>query len=466
MKRNNKHIFTILVVMLLVFFILLINVFYIAIFKIHFNSKTNIEEYSTNVGLYTDVLVAKRGTIYDSKKNILAEDVVTYKIIANLDKKRFNINGDPAHVADPLKTAKELATILNEDEETLYNYLNQDNVIQVELGIAGKNLSWQIKEEIEKLNLPGISFLKMISRRYPEGDFASYMVGYALYNEPTQTIVGEMGIESIFDDSLTGINGYRKYQASKGSNIMIPGTDVEILEDYHGNDIYLTINKDIQILLEKTLEDATQQIKPDKIWAALMEVKTGKILAMSSKPSFNPENPEIENYINLNTRYIFEPGSTFKSFTYAAAIDANVYPNEMFDSSIFYFDVVDGVVKRSKTKTSYGEIRNAGGVNYGNISFDAGFAYSSNVGIAELLTNHLKPAVLKEYIEKFGFLKEVGFDGYSEEKGSIQFDHPIEHFNVGFGQGISVSTIQMLQAYSAFYKLFLIIINKTNDFLP
>ncbi len=451
MKRNNSHIFLIFIAMFLVFSILLVNTFYISLFKIHYNSKTDIEKYSKNVGLYTDVLVAKRGTIYDSKKNVLAEDITTYKIIANLDKNRFKINGEPAHVVDPLTTARELAKILNGNETTFYTQLSKENVIQVELGVAGKNISWQKKEAIDQLNLPGISFVKTVSRRYPEGNFASYMIGFARYQEASDNIVGEMGIESIYNDILTGTNGYRRYQASKGSNIMIPGSQVELVEDIYGSDIYLTLNKDLQLLLEETLDKIITDKKASQAWAGLMELKTGRILAMSSRPGFNPESPNIQNYINLNTRYLFEPGSTFKVFTYAAAIDQGVYPSTTFDSRAFYFDVKNGVPVRTTSKTIHGDVRNALGLSWGNLSFDDGFIFSSNVAIAELLTNYLKPAVFKKYIEDFGFLKKVDFDGYSEEKGNIQFNYPIEQFNVGFGQGISVTTIQMLQAYSAFF---------------
>lgn len=451
MKRHNWHVLLIFGVITLIMALLLVNIFYIIVFKTHFNSHTDIEKYSKNVGQYTEILQAKRGTIYDSQQHPLALDVTSYKIIANLDKQRFNYAGEPAHVVDPVFTAQQLAQYLKASEQTLIGYLSRTDALQVELGVAGKDLTAQTKEQINQLNLPGISFVKTVSRRYPEGDFASYMLGFARYQETKQTIIGEMGLESIFNQTLLGTNGYRKYPASKGTNIMLPGAQVETNPEISGQDIYLTLNYAAQNWLETALAKTMVEKNASHAWGGLMELSTGRILAMSSYPSFNPELVNLSDYVNYNTRYLFEPGSTFKAFTYAAALDAGVYPTAKYDSSIFYIDVVDGVMKRALKRTKHGAISNALSNSWGMLTFDDGFVLSSNVAIAELLTNYLKPATFRQYLNDFGFFQPVGFDGYTENAGSLQFNYPIEQINVGFGQGVMVTTLQMLQAYSAFF---------------
>lgn len=451
-KRSNRKLFSLFTIITLVMALITLNIVYIVVMKTHLRSQTNIEAYSNGVSTKIDVLKANRGTIYDSKNNVLANDTVRYKIIANLNKERLTPGGKPAYVVDPKATAEALAPIIKEDSQTLYGFLTVPDVNQVELGLAGKNLSLEAKQKIEALKLPGIEFEETVARMYPEGIFASHLIGYARYHDDQKALVGEMGIESIYNEELTGKNGYKKYQASKGTSIVLPGSRVEIEEAHAGNDIYLTLDSTAQHLLEEAMSKTMTEKKASKVWGALMEVKTGKILAMGNYPSFNPELVDIQEYLNLNTRYLYEPGSTMKAFLYAAAIDAGVYPEgKTFDSRTFKMGIKNGEPIRVTGDNYSSLIDNASKKSWGQLTFDEGFMYSSNVAIAELLSNYLKTSTYREYLDKFGFFKEVGFDRYTEQAGMVQYNYPVEKINAGFGQGIYVTAIQMLQGYSAFF---------------
>jgi len=200
----------------------------------------------------------KRGTIYDVESNVLAHNVTSYTLIAYLDPNRSNkkqIN----HVKDIESTAKALAPILNADEKKLKDPLEKgkkEKKYQIELGNAGKNITEMKKSEIEKLNLPGIDFTENYKRYYPNGDFASYILGYAKTNESKDkngklltSIDGELGIEAKFDEILKGTDGYLQYQQDR-FGYKIPDTKETRIDALDGSNIYLTLDSNIQRFVE------------------------------------------------------------------------------------------------------------------------------------------------------------------------------------------------------------------------
>ena len=168
----------------------------------------NLKELASKRTTTTEILTAKRGSIYTSNGDALAQNVSSYKLIAYLDSKRTTNKDKPQHVVDKEKTAEALAPILDMTKEEVLGYLSKENVYQTEFGTKGRGLSELTKNKIEALNLPGIDFIESFKRYYPKGDFASYTVGYAksTTNEETgeETISGEMGIEKYYDKILKG----------------------------------------------------------------------------------------------------------------------------------------------------------------------------------------------------------------------------------------------------------------------
>lgn len=448
MKQSIK-LTTFLIMIILTLVVLVTNVFSVSVPGYHVYTQKNIKEAANSFDIQTSTLRARRGNILDSSGNIIASDSQTYDLVAILSKNRVGINNVPAYVVDKDLTAQQIAPIINMDVERFRNILEQDKY-QVEFGLLGRNLSLSQKEAIDALKLPGIEFIKTYKRQYPLGNFSSNLIGFSNYDQEKQLTYGHMGIEKNFNKELIGTNGQRIYQKDYHGYIIDDKT-IQETPAINGADVHLTLDQSIQEALEISFTQAKEQYPDtDNYFGAVMEVKTGKVVAWSQSPSFDPNRPPQEIvYFNYGVDGSFEPGSTFKSFTYAAAIDSGNYSDEeLFDTKPFYIGYEDGKIFRSPTPTRHGFVSNAAGWNKGMFNFADGFKESSNVGTAELVSK-MGTDVWKSYIESFGFSKEVTTDRLTSSKGQYRLNKPIEVINTSFGQGITVNVLQMLQAYSA-----------------
>ena len=192
MRQSNRMILLILATILLISGLVTANVFLVAVVKVHARSGTDLTDYVSASNVHRTVQQARRGYILDRNGTIIAQDNVTYNIIAILDKNRQSRKGEIAYVDDPLATARALAPILGMEESTLYGYLTK-NAKQVELGSKGRNLPRETKEAIEALDLNGIEFVQTTKRSYPLGTFASYLIGFAQADDDGE-VSGRMGI--------------------------------------------------------------------------------------------------------------------------------------------------------------------------------------------------------------------------------------------------------------------------------
>ena len=404
---------------------------------------TNLQALAAKRTTKTDIIKAERGNIYTVEGEVLAQNVSSYKLIAYLSPSRTTDENNPQHVVDKEKTAELLAPILGISKEEILGYLNKEGLYQTEFGTVGNGLTELTKEKIEALNLPGLDFEESSKRYYPKGDFLSYTIGYAKEDtevgsdgEEETTMVGEMGIEKYYDSTLKGKDGYTTYQKDlKGYKIA--GTKEISEEAVDGKDIYLTINNNIQFFVEQALDKA--EANYDYEWFTIMiaDAKTGAILAASDSPSFDPNVRNITNYLDLNVALPYEPGSTMKIFTYMAAMENGVYNgSETYHSGTY--TTSDGTV--------IGDWNRAG---WGDITFDRGFALSSNVGVINLIARHMSASMLRNYFEKLGFGQKTGIELPNEATGEIDFKYETEIFNAGFGQGITTTPVQNIQALTA-----------------
>ena len=400
----------------------------------------NLKELASKRTTTTEILTAKRGSIYTSNGDALAQNVSSYKLIAYLSARRTTNEDDPQHVVDKEKTAEALAPILDMTKEEVLGYLSKENVYQTEFGTKGRGLSELTKNKIEALNLPGIDFIESFKRYYPKGDFASYTVGYAksTTNEETgeETITGEMGIEKYYDKILKGEDGYVQYQKDL-QGYKIADTNEVRKEASQGKDIYLTIDSQIQFFVEQALNNA--DIDYDWEWfnITIMDAKTGAILATATTPSFDPNIRNITNYLDPTISSPYEPGSTMKTFTYMAAMENGVYNGqETYLSGVY--TTTDG--------TQIGDWDRNG---WGVITFDKGYAMSSNVGVINLINRHMSSAMLREYFKKLGFGRKTGITLPNEEAGKLDFKYETEIYNAGFGQGITTTPIQNVKAMTS-----------------
>lgn len=402
----------------------------------------NIQDFASKRNTYSTVLTAKRGTIYDSEGNTLALNVYSYTVIAYLSSSRTTDPSNPQNVVDVQMTAEKLSPILGMDVDTLVSLMSQDKY-QVELGPGGRNITELKKEEIEKLDLPGIDFVESSKRFYPNGDFASYVIGYAKANEHTEddgttttSIDGELGIEEGYDEALKGTDGYLSYQQD-ANGYQIPETEETRVDAKDGEDIYLTINAGIQRFLEEAMDTAEANYKYDWLQVHIMDAKTGDILASAVSPSFDPNTRDITNYNNDLTSVLIEPGSVMKTFTYMCAMEKGTY---------------DGTKTFQSGTITVGDtyIKDWNNVGWGTISYDYGYVQSSNVGITNMLLTDkfIDKDDLKECLTKYGFGQTTGIELPQEASGKIEFNYPIEVATAGFGQGIYVTPLQIMQGYS------------------
>lgn len=392
--------------------------------------------------LRSEEIEAKRGTIYDQKGKIIAEDTASYTLIAILDEKVTNNPKFPKHVNDPRRVAKELSKHIELRESEIYELLTKDGRFQTEFGPAGRNISFHKKEEIEALKLPGIIFTKDTKRSYPNGVFASNLIGYAQreqHEDGTSEIVGKMGIEKKYDKLLGGKNGKIAYESDLWG-YLLPNSNKVVEEAKDGKDIHLTIDKQIQSFLEDTINKVDKQYQPERIMAIVADPKTGRILAMSQRPTFHPVTRAgiKDAWKNELIESDFEPGSPMKIFSLASAIEEGVYhPNATFESGRYKVPHTQNIIRDHNE-----------GRGWGKITYAEGVQRSSNVAFAKLLES-MGMETYRDYLKKFQFGQSTNSGLPHEASGKILYKYPIEKVTTAIGQGSTVTGMQMIQAMTA-----------------
>ena len=399
----------------------------------------NLQAMSESITTVERTLLANRGEIFDVNGEKLATTVNSYNVIAYLDESRTTDPDNPRHVVDKEATAAALAPLLGMSEERILELLNKD-LYQTQLGPGGNDITEVLKNAIEALELPGISFESNSKKRYyRNSSFASYIIGYAKKNEEGK-LVGELGIEGYFDDVLSGTDGYTQYLKYTSSNYQIPNTPEKTEKAIDGSDIYLTIDFDIQKLAENAVSTYADEYNTEWEIITVMDATTGAIVASATSPNFDPNDTNtITSYMNPLVSYQYEPGSVMKIFSFAAAIEEGLYDgDETYMSGSIQID----------SQTTVNDAEKGG---WGEISFDTGFANSSNVAATILAFRMLEDGEQKlpDYYAELGFGKKTGIELANEAVGDIGIVYKSELSNASFGQGVSVTPIQMLQALSS-----------------
>lgn len=409
----------------------------------------------------SSIIKAKRGTIYDRNGQPIAEDATSYSLYAEIGKDYIGLNNkelfvheeDHDKIADIFEkhagikkevTLKQLSKKVKKNSNGMYYG-------STEFGSKGKNLSLETKKKIEKdldkEKITGIYFTEHPDRMYPNGQYASYIVGYAQpekADEADSKITGKngMGIEKAYDEILKGEDGFKYFQKdSKGNEL--PGSVIVDKEAVDGKDIYTTLDSNLQLRLEEVMDDVFKNSTPDDITAMLMDAKTGDILAASQRPTFDPQTkqglyeekdkPEPV-WQNLLIQTPFEPGSTMKVFTVASAIDSgNLNENETFNSG--KIQVYDATINDWKPEGK------------GALTYRQALSWSSNVGM--VLLEQKMGTTWQEYLHKFGFGKSTKSGLPFEEPGTIRDKNPVDTAMSSFGQAIGVTNFQMMQGFTA-----------------
>ncbi|MBR2563605.1 MAG: stage V sporulation protein D [Paenibacillus sp.] len=369
---------------------------------------------------------AKRGEILDRNGTSLAYNVTTPTIMAI-----------PAQVKEAETTAKSLAPLLGMTEEKLLATIKKRELI-VRLQPGGRKITMEKAQRIRDLKLPGIVVAEDNKRFYPYDDLAAHILGFTGIDNQ-----GLTGVEKRYDDKLNGLNGSVSYLSDAAGRLM-PGSSEKYVEPKDGLNLKLTIDKSIQSIMERELDQAMVKFQANSALAIAMNPKTGEILGMSSRPGYEPADyqqypSEIYNR-NLPIWMTYEPGSTFKIITLAAALEekkVNLQQDQFFDPG---FVEVGGARLRCWKK---------GG--HGSQTFLQVVENSCNPGFVAL-GQKLGKESLFSYIRNFGFGTKTGIDLSGEASGILfKLDNvgPVELATTAFGQGVSVTPIQQVAAVSA-----------------
>ncbi len=419
-KNINKRIKIILLLFGFILLMVIFKVFYVQVFDYKKLSNLASDLWSRNLPIE-----ASRGKILDRNGIVLADNVTTTSLVLV-----------PNQIKNKREVTKELAKILNVSYNEMKKHVFKNTSIE-RVHPLGRRLSYEVADKIEALKFDGVYLLKEAKRYYPYKTLLAHVLGYVGIDNQ-----GLSGLELQYDKYLTGEAGAIKYFSdAKGNKLTL--SDVYV-KPQDGMDLQLTIDINIQKSVERELDNVVNMMNPDMALAVVMNPKTGEVLAMSSRPTFDPNN--YKNYSsevlsrNLPIWASYEPGSTQKIITTAASIEEKVidiYNEHFFDSGGV---TVDGARIRCWK---------AGG--HGDQTFLQVLQNSCNPGFV-LMGERLGKEKLFSYLDLFGFGQKTGIDLNGEGKGIIfplSRVGNVELATTAFGQGISVTPIQQITAISA-----------------
>ena len=368
---------------------------------------------------------ADRGEIYDRNGKVLATNLTTTSLVVI-----------PNQIKNKEEVAKALSEILNSDYEDMLEHVSKKTSIE-RIHPEGRQLSYDIASQIDELGFDGVYLVKESKRYYPYGNVLSHVLGYVGIDNQ-----GLSGLELTYDEYLTGKDGAINYFSDgKGNRLEIS----EVYEEpQDGMNLQLTIDLDIQLAAERELDNVMSKYTPEHTLIMAMDPDTGEILAMASRPNFDPNNYQDYDTETINRNLpiwmTYEPGSTFKIMTLTSSIEektVNLFEDTYYDSGSIH---VEGATIHCWKSGGHGA------QTYLNVVEN-----SCNPGFVTL-GQKLGTQTLMSYITKFGFGEKTGIDLNGESSGilfSIDKMGPVELATTSFGQGISVTPIQQVTAVSA-----------------
>ncbi|MGV3029447.1 penicillin-binding protein PBP2X [Streptococcus suis] len=394
---------------------------------------------------------ARRGTIYDRLGFPIAEDSTTYTVYAVVDKNYVSASNEILYVESSQfsKVASIFKNFLDIDEEYALKQLKQPELSHIYFGAKGKNISYNtmmtISQEMEAAGIKGIKFNMSPGRMYPNGNFASIFLGLATPDENedgSYSLSGKTGMEYYLNSILAGQDGKIIYEKDNKGRIL-PGTEDIRVRPVDGQDVYTTLSADLQRSLETNMDIFFDKTKGKYASATLVSAKTGEILAVTQRPSYDADTKEglaDKDLLQYSLLYqaTMEPGSTIKVMTLASAIDSNVFdPNQMLVNN--GYTIADATVNDWTVN---------GGESAVSLNMAQAFALSSNVGMI-MLEQKMGNEKWLDYLAKFRFGYPTRFGMGSESAGLLPGDNIVTITMSSFGQGISATQVQMLRAFSA-----------------
>lgn len=416
----ESRILIVFLVVVILFVLVIIKIFYIQVIDYDRLNDLANDLWSRNLPITAD-----RGKITDRNGVVLADNITTTSLVVV-----------PNQIEDKESVAASLANILTADYDDMLAHLNKKTSIE-RIHPEGRQLSYEIADKINELNYDGVYLLKESKRYYPHGTMLSHVLGYVGIDNQ-----GLSGIESYYDEYLSGRDGMIKYYSDgKGKRI---DKSSSYTSPQEGLTINLTIDINIQTIIERELDNAVAKYNPEQALIVAANPKTGEILGMASRPNFDPNNykdykTEVINR-NLPIFNTYEPGSTFKVISLSSAIEEkkiNLFEDHYYDTGSI--NVEGARIKCWK----------AGG--HGAETYLDVVKNSCNPGFV-IMGEKLGKETLMKYIKEFGFGEKTGIDLSGEENGilfKVEDMGPVETATTAFGQGVSVTPIQQVMGVSA-----------------
>lgn len=407
-------------VVLAVLIMIVLRVFYIQVFQYEKLNSLAESLWSRELPITAD-----RGEILDRNGKVLATNVTTTSLVII-----------PNQITDAEDVSRKLSEILHSDYEDMLRHVTKKTSIE-RVHPEGRQLSYDVASQIDDLHLDGVYLVKESKRYYPYDHVLSHVLGYVGIDNQ-----GLSGLELYYDQYLTGENGAIKYFSDgKGNRLEL----TEVYEEpQNGINLQLTIDLDLQLAAERELDNVMSKYTPEHALIMAMNPKTGEILAMASRPTFNSNDyksssVEVINR-NLPIWMTYEPGSTFKIMTLAASVQEqtiNLFEDDYYDGGSIQ---VEGATIHCWKHGGHGAQKF---INVVENSCNPGFV---------VMGQKLGTETLMKYIRNFGFGSKTGIDLNGESNGILfkpEKMGPVELATTSFGQGISVTPIQQVTAVSA-----------------
>lgn len=419
-QKIHIRIKIVLLIIVFLFILIVSKVFFIQVIQYDKLKNSANSLWSRNLPIE-----ANRGLIYDRNGIVIATNLTTTSLVLI-----------PNQIKNKEETALKLSKILNISYEDMYSHMSKKTSIE-RVHPEGRRLSYEVADKIDDLNLEGVYLVKESKRNYPFDTYLSHTIGFVGIDNQ-----GLSGLELMYNDYLTGSYGAIKYYSDAKGNRLDLAEVYEQPQD--GMNLTLTINHEIQLALERELDNTVIKYNPDQALGIVMDPNSGEILAISSRPNFSPSN--YQNYTteeinrNLPVWATYEPGSTFKIITLATALEeklVNLKEDTFVDTG--------GIKVENATLHCWKH----GG--HGNQTFLEVVENSCNPGFVNLGLK-IGKETLFEYIRNFGFGSKTGVDLNGESNGILFNESKIgllELATTAFGQGVSVTPIQQITAVSA-----------------
>jgi cell division protein FtsI (penicillin-binding protein 3) len=423
MTGESKKWLRFRIVSLLALFLILFIALISRAFQIQVLSRESLKSLAERQHIKTLQVEPERGLIYDRNGEKLAASILVDSVCA-----------DPSKIRNPVDAAGKLASILKVDKDRIVKRLS-----------ASKNFCWLARKippdqarSVDALNIEGVFLIKEPKRFYPNGELAGRLIGFVGLDS-----TGLEGLELKYDDYLRGSPEKLTWARDAKGNRLYPRVEKNVIKQKESNHLILTIDSRIQHLVESKLNEAIASKGAKGAFAVVMDPKTGEILALADQPGFDPNkfyNYNVGKGKNKAITDVFDPGSTFKPFLAAAALEEGITrETERFNCENGSYAVADRVFREANRK------------KYGTLTFRDVIKYSSNIGCVKI-SEKLGKEKFYEYITKFGFGSKTEIDLPGESTGLLRSPQNwtrVDTSTIAFGQGVSVTAIQLVSALSA-----------------